>query len=234
MVFGALAIIYLLLPVTNVIFTKCNAEISKYVFFLVALFTMENDLIVRIALTLQAYSGMELLEFSSLLPKLNIFSSWDAFSLVYFMMGGFLHKQNGKQIIPQKNIGIISICFITIAVYGMWYMRTYNAYYDIIWNSYPNILMLIMTSLIVGLQINQKPTKAQWIANVSAHISKNSMGIYFFHLLIGTLMKPWYLSLTYSKVLVSGLLYAIIVFCLSDIACSLIKKVPFMRKVVSL
>ena len=78
--------------------------------------------------------------------------------------------------------------------------------------------MLIMTSLIVGLQINQKTTKAQWIANVSAHISKNSMGIYFFHLLIGTLMKPWYLSLTYSKMLVSGLLYAIIVFCLSDIA----------------
>ena len=118
--------------------------------------------------------------------------------------------------------------------FAMWYMKAYNVYYDVIWNNYSNILTLMMAMSFFDLKIVQKNERKTEINKLATHISKNSMGIYFFHLLIGTLIKPLYLKLPFNKMLLSGLLYAGIVFALADIACSITKRVPLLRRLVSL
>lgn len=235
--FWTLGIIYIFLPLISAIFKKEDIKLIRYLFWTVFAFTMGSDLLEKVFAVITAYSGVNIMEFATLFPRINIFSSWDAFALVYFICGGILYeyrwKNSQKRNIYGKLAGI-SLCFMGMMVYGLWYMRTYKTYYNVVWSSYSNVLMLISACTIFCIFIERKDIFTKHFSKIVLKISQDSMGIYFVHLLVGTLLKPLYLSLACREHLLVGIGFAIIVFSISYVLCEAVKRVPLLGYMVIL
>ena len=160
--FWTLGIIYIFLPFISAIFKKEDIKLIKYLFWTVFVFTMGSDLIEKVFAVITAYSGVNIMEFAILFPRINIFSSWDAFALVYFICGGILYECRQKKA-QKRNIygklAVILFCFMGLMVYGLWYMSIYKTYYNVVWSSYPNVLMLISVCIIFCTFISRNAVK---------------------------------------------------------------------------
>lgn len=234
--FWTLAIIYLFLPFLHIIFKEGNQQIVRYLFGLIFIFTIGNDAVTRIFCIISLHSGVNLMEFSNVFPRVNVFSSWDSFALTYFIAGGMIYR-HGKKIFGKLNKVKMFFCLIgcsfTLILYGLWYMEKTGEYYNIVWNSYPCITLFIGAVLLVNELMNKKLELPKKWQGLVTRISKNSMGIYFVHLLIGTLLKPLYYSLYGNEKLLMGIAFSVIVFWGSFAICELIRRIPILKYMVN-
>ena len=121
--FWALAIIYILLPFVSAVFKSENRKMPWYLFWLVFIFTIGNDLVSRVLTVITICSDMNLMEFSSIFPKINVFTSWDSFALAYFIAGGMIYQYK-EEILSKfrkvKFIPCILAMSVTLMLYGIW------------------------------------------------------------------------------------------------------------------
>ena len=54
------------------------------------------------------------------------------------------------------------------------------------------------------------------------------------HLLIGTLLKPIYLAMNGSDMLLMGILFSLVVFLISVIVCEVVRRIPVLNYLVRL
>lgn len=235
--FWALAIIYIFLPFVSVVFKSENKRMSQYLFWLVFVFTIGNDLISRVLTVISLCSDVNLMEFANIFPKVNIFSSWDSFALAYFIAGGMIYQYKAEIMDKLRKIKLVPCILVMSAIlmlYGLWYMTKTEGYYNIVWSGYPSITLFVGAVMIFCGMIDRKIRIPNRLLNVIVKISKDSMGIYFMHLLIGTLLKPFYLSMDGSERLLMGVLFSLVVFLLSVVACEVIERIPILNNLVKL
>ena len=140
------------------IFTEGNNSIVQYLFGLIFILTIGNDMVKRLFCIMSLNSGVNLMEFSNVFPKINVFLSWDSFALIYFIAGGMIYKYRKEIFKKQKRVKIILClagCSFILMLYGLWYMKRTGEYFNIVWNSYPCIALFIGSVILVNELMNK-------------------------------------------------------------------------------
>lgn len=233
--FYTLIIIYLFLPFLHIIFSIGNKLIIQYLFGIVFCFTIGVDLVSKLFHIVEFIFNFHILEYANFFHRINIFTLWDSFALTYFVMGGVIFAYKGNAIRrlskTNKTIGII-FSYILLVAYGFFYMKGEGAYYNIVWNGYPSIMLFVGATIafvtILDIEIKMPKRFSRGIEK----ISKDSLGIYFIHLLIGTLLKPIYLRFDNRDSIVMGILFSVIVFVCSFAFCELLKCIPIIKYLI--
>lgn len=160
----------------------------------------------------------------------------DSFALIYFIAGGMIYKYRKEIFKKQKRVKImlsLAGCSFILMLYGLWYMKRIGEYFNIVWNSYPCIALFIGSVILVNELMNKNLVLPEKILGLLTRLSKNSMGIYFVHLLIGTLLKSFYYLLPGNENLLMGFGFSVIVFWSSFAICELICRIPILKYMVS-
>lgn len=216
-------------------FQTNNVKWVKYLFGYVFLFTIGASTVVRLILIVYYCFGIDWLEFSIFLPRINVFTGWDSFALIYFIMGGIIYKYWIEFSVQKRWIKIVAIfAFICVVAYGYYYMYGSGNYYSIVWNSYPSASLFFSAVIWFVTIINSTWKLPRLAQKIIRGLARNTMGVYFVHLVVGTLSKPAYLALETSDTIIAGLLYAIIIFTVSNLICEIIRKVPLLRYMINL
>lgn len=169
-----------------------------------------------------------------LLPRINIFSQWESYALIFFMCGVILRLNGVSRCGSRVESFLLGICLLVLWGYGIIYMKVNGIYYNIVIGSY-SCFFLCIASIIIFLKIVSIRIE---ISNIGKSFieqcSKNSMGIYFIHLVIGTLFKPIFLTVKYFDSLGVSIIFAIMVWILSLGASIIIGKIPLVRELTKL
>lgn len=119
--------------------------------------------------------------------------------------------------------------------YGWWYSVNYSSeiMFNAVWNGYSSISILIATASIFMLVVNSRPIKiiSSKLKYVIVEISKNTLGIYFFHLIVGNVLDKFF---PYAESVAFGVPYGIIIFLISLGLSEISRRIPIWERMVTL
>lgn len=217
--FGALILIYLVLPVIHKYFSSLKSAIVITGIFVVLCFAVDVTSIVRSSL------GLRIVQ--SQVPQ--TFRLWTWFA--YYLLGGLLGKKQVadfllKHISASVNWLIFIVSLIIISIYQ------YNIsllYRDLrAENFYDNIFTFVYVVSLFLLICRQDFTKYKNIA--TKLISHNVMGIYILHVTLIKVTTHFYKFNT----LVTNISLIFIVFIISLAASIIISKLPLANKLIKI
>ncbi len=227
--FYALSVCYLLSPLIKKVFESDNKNLIKYMFFLPAIYIWGNDLWQKIIL-LVGYQG----RITEVFPRTNIFDAWDSFALLYYLFGGILYKYAWGEENRIKKLILAAVSLFIIWGYGILYVYKNKIFYNIVWGGYPSCFLFAASGLLAAVLINYRGRISNVIKFLGERIAGNTFGIYFVHLLIGSFFKPYYVERIRDDSLFGGIVYASLVFAISYFVTDFIKKVPVLKRIVTL
>lgn len=169
-------------------------------------------------------------------PRINIFLSWESYALVYFLFGGLLGKYKDVFTITWSNkitTLLVGACLVGLWGYGMIFMNVNHAYYDIVVGGYPCILLFISSGVFVISNLKREIKVHAYLKKIIEECSKNSMGIYFIHLLIGTILKRFFMTLKFYDSLVASVIFALVIWMLSLLISMLLYRIPLAKKLIT-
>ena len=229
--FKALIVLYIFYPI---IFTAYKHEKTYFNFFLISvfIFTFFNGFIGDILSTLSILTEkFTEKKFNSInyFNEFNPFRSIYGYSIFYFLLGGLLFKYSKK--LNTKSFRLISIFVIPISMFFLFsyfVLLSSNSkkIWDIVWNSYDSIFTLLNVTAIFIIVLNYKHKGV--VGKVVRLIGTNTMGIYLIHIIIGTIILPFF-SL---KGVFANLLFAVVLLFISLSITLILKKIPGIRKLV--
>ena len=224
----ALFVVYVFCPLIKHVYD--NAKSLFYWFFAVtAILTFGNETIAILVNFAEYVLGVNYLDFSN-----NFFGDFNAFKgvygypIVYFMMGGVISQI--RKLPRQTLIVGVLISWLTLALYG--YMMTFsnNEIYDIVFMGYDKIFTLALTIFIFQLVAQMHFPKEPAIVT---RISASTLGIYCIQQPIVALAKR-----TFPTFIGDNLLFnffsAVLILLVCFYIVSLLKKVPGIRKLITL
>ncbi len=174
---------------------------------------------------------------SPIFPRLNVIFE-NGYALVYFIVGGLIAKNYNKIMALDKTKFILGIVIGAIINYAYGLIYTFNStgnfdiMYSNVWNGYSSISVLVASNCLVMLALNTEKESAHELSTldkIAIAISNNTMGIYFFHLLLGNLINCYFRQ--YCRFFIS-LPYVFIIFILSLLCSVLVSKIPLVRKMI--
>ena len=147
------------------------------------------------------------------------------------MLGGLIFPM--RTVLNSKKYQILALSVIPVAMllifgYGVLASKRANEVWDIVWYGYDHISTLINVVAIFILSLRYK-SKAL-IGKLVSTIGKNSLGIYFVHIIIGDLLQPYFLRLHLSVTFLSSSVYAFCILLLSLFTVLMLKKLPFVKQ----
>ena len=132
-------------------------------------------------------------------------------------------KINVKQIMIIFIIGM-SILFL----YGVMMSNSSKEIYDNVWNGYDTIMTLLVSISIFILSYVAK-NKLDKVSGIIQLIGENTLGIYFIHRIVGSVLKPYYITLTFSTSILSNLIFGLIVMAISFMITLVLKRIPIIK-----
>ena len=164
------------------------------------------------------------------LPKF----AFDAtFSGLYFWIGGFVYDYRNKFVsIPlaiRNKYAVISLIVseCLLGIFGVAYSKANGEMWDVVFNSFNIIMTLISVLAIFALALNYQRNNK--IINL---ISINTLGIYFIHMPIIRLVKPWIISHPYPETMWFTGLFALVLMFVCIGLVTIIKKIPVIKNLV--
>ena len=235
----SLLCVYFIYPFIKHAFDQLNYQRNVetlFLYSLLVLFTicfLFNDL-STISKSVPIISNINFLN----IKMLNPFRSIVGALLLYFILGGLIHKN----IDTLKNIKTykLIICFIIAAflLLGKWYIesKAENATWDGVFGGYASTPTLIMTSCIFILAAkipNSFFEKSKSKLKMLVMVGKNTLNVYYMHWIFGyaVLMRYYPYFRTHTGVLVNAV-KSIVVVMLFSFAGALLKKIPVIWKLL--
>ncbi|MBE6067774.1 MAG: acyltransferase [Clostridium lundense] len=231
----ALVVIYMFFTLIK---TTYDNNINNLYFFLAIVFfmTFGNVFLSNCANVLEFIIHKNYLK-----DTFNFFNNFNAFrniygySFVYFILGAMFLKHEEK--FYEKKwvtiaISIIVTSMILLASYGVVMSKSNGEMYDIVWNGYDTIPTLCMVIALFILALRYKGKNR--LSKVVTTISKDSLGIYFVHIIWGNLFIKYFKQVPYSHNIIINLLFAIFILLISLLSVLLLKKIPVVRGLFSM
>jgi len=225
-----LVIIYMFFPLIK---TAYDNNINNLYFFLVIVFVLTFG---NIFLSNCVNIGELVIHKNNLKGNFNFFNTFNAFkgiygySIVYFILGGLFFKYKEK--FYEKKwvklaIATIVIAMLVMTAYGLLISKGNGEIYDTVWNGLDTIPTLFMVIAIFILSLRYKG-KAK-ISKLIRVVGKNSLGIYFVHIMYGSLFLEYFKKTPFSQSLITNLLFGITITLISLLTVLAIKKIPVVK-----
>jgi surface polysaccharide O-acyltransferase-like enzyme len=151
------------------------------------------------------------------------------YSLGYFMLGGILanYIQENKIFTVTKLSFLTLFSMISLTLYGIIKSVLTASSYDIIWNGYDSIFTLIITiSLFFILSQIHIPVKYHRLIIL---LGQNTLGIYFLHMILIYLIKPYFVQIFTMQNLLQNHLFSVLILFMSLILCVILKMIPIVK-----
>ena len=154
--------------------------------------------------------------------------------LFYFLFGGFLYKYNlYEKCKKNKIISCISIVLIIIGIIGLMLVKKYYAntfeWQGIYLKDGYKWFSTVLLSIGVFVFLQGRKYKFKYLNKILSYIGKNTMGIFYLHILVIQLLMK--IDIVQRGTLVNTLKTIIVVF-ISAIITTLLKKIPVIKKLV--
>nr|WP_210462527.1 hypothetical protein [Rufibacter roseolus] len=111
--------------------------------------------------------------------------------------------------------------------YGVMASVRQNSILDLVWSGYDTVFTLINVVAIFVLVLPYKHQGA--LGKVVTLVGKNSLGIYFIHIIIGSLLEPYYKPMAFSATLGMNVGYTMVILFSSLLAVWALRKIPVVR-----
>lgn len=226
----ALVVIYLFFPVIKSSFDSAN---KSFHFFLcvVLITTFGNEFLLLLANSLEFVLGINYFGDSfNFFNQFNPLKGIYGYAIGYFMIGGLIYKYRIKfclQLNITCSIVVIISSMFFATVYGVIISISSNEIYDVVWNGYDSIFTLLC--VLAFFCLSSLYYKGNHFQKVVSLISQNTLGIYFLHIIIDEIFKPFYLNLSnYNNIFVNSI-YALIILFSSLAIVIFLKKIPFIK-----
>lgn len=220
--------LYFIYPLLKLAYDK-DKSIYNYIFIIVAFFSVGVNFI---NLILQLITNI--FKMNNLTNWINIFlGNYNPLSnlyfIFYFMLGGYVHD-NIDKIKKYKKILLISalIGSISIIIYGIWYSNLIGYFYSSNFN-YNTIFLTIFIVGIYTATINYEG-KNKYTSKVIEFCGKNSLGIYFIHIVVTRILAKY----IFFQSLGLTLLYGILILIISSIFTYILTKIPYIKKIINI
>jgi surface polysaccharide O-acyltransferase-like enzyme len=121
----------------------------------------------------------------------------------------------------------IPLAMILLFLYGVIVSKRQNHVWDVVWNGYDSIFTLInvVSIYILSLQYKSKGIIGKGIKM----IGENSLGIYFLHIIIGSILFPVFLETTFATTFLANIIFAFTVLAFSLLIVIGLKKTPIIK-----
>lgn len=229
---GALVCLYIVFPVLKIAYDNHK---KAFAFFLVLCFvlTFGNTVINRVDSLVHIISGSPVIATEQWLDIFNPFQWKYSYAFVYFCLGGLM-PYIVRRIKALKLWALLSalILLCSSAAVTLWSIKASNILgenYDIVWNNYNSCFILINAVCVFTLCTAYEGKKKAMNAVVTA-ISKNTMGIYFVHLLLIYAAYELCGEIHIGGFFVGGILFGLAALIMSTLISMLLKKIPVIRK----
>jgi len=223
--------IYVFVPLLKTAFDN-NWKGFGFTFGIICLFVFLNEIFVMLANIGDMVLGIDL--FSSnyyFLDSFNPLRGFNGFAFTYFMLGGYLAKEEKRK---TERLWVLIISFLgaqlVLFIYGILISEHMGQIYDVVFDNYQNPLTAIMVLCIFRLfrKCLERP-----LPGYLKLVSRNTLGIYCVQWPVFVLIKKQYGSI-YGANYGMNLLAAIIVLVICIAIVELIRKVPVMNKLIEI
>lgn len=231
---GALVCIYAFFPLLKCVF-DANKKIFYYFTIITALFTFGNTLLNHVGVVCMSCLSRE----PNVVTTINFFNFFNPFrgihgyTFVYFCVGGVAYYFRDMIMeIPVKKRNVISVLGILLScvglfVMGVFFSKTTGKMWEVVWYGYDTIFTFLNVIFIHFLCVNLKSDKQYFKI-----ISSNTIGIYFIHIIIISIMRPYLIQYDFLRNLPFNIVYAIMILMACLIVCFIIKKIPVVSKLL--
>jgi surface polysaccharide O-acyltransferase-like enzyme len=227
----ALIIIYTILPVIKVSYDT-NKTIFNYFLYLVMILTFGNVLIAISANIFEYIIGKNYINgHFDFFTSINIFHGIHGYSVGYFLLGGICmnyREEVGKRFSKTTVLCIIFCSMLFLTIYGIIMSRSNGELFDVVFTGYATIFTLINVLAISYLTSNYKSVGI--IGKLIALIGENTLGIYFLHVFVGTIVIQMYKTIEISTNILTNIVFALVVLLFSLLVTILLKKIPIIRE----
>lgn len=219
--------LYLIYPVLKVC-KENNKTVYNYIFIVVMIFTVGSNLVKLILQIVSAICHMNNITnwIGKFIESYNPVSN--GYFILYFMFGGYV-AENIKLVEKyKKKIYIGGICSMIVPmIYSVICSKiTTNTYYNNF--NYNTIFMMMFVLFIFTLTYNYK-FKTNFLKKYICFVGKNSLGIYFTHVIVLKVLniylinESWYI-----------LLNSCLVLFISSILVYVISKIPILKNFIKI
>lgn len=231
----ALVVIYVFYPLIKTAYD--NEQKNIYFFFSVAFLATFGSSFLQSIETILKFSIIK--DPYGLVENLNIFDSRFnplrgiyGYSIVYFIAGGLLFKH--QKLFRDKKWKILAVITLTtsmlaLTMYGVIVSKNTHKLYDITWSGYNTIPTFLMVISIFIISLDYKSNETI-LSKLIIAIGKNSLGIYFTHVIWGSLLIRGIYYLPHPKSIPSSLLLSISITLISYFSVLILKETPVLRK----
>lgn len=158
-----------------------------------------------------------------------------SFSLAHFMLGGIIYKMRDLQM--KKEHRVISVacavlCMVVQTALGIKKCVSGQMFFDNVWACYTSVFAILAVVLIMLAACSGK-NKNSW--PFVSEIGKNTLGIYFLHQIWINLLwaVPGVKNICGTNIVIN-FIFAVVVLIFSMLTVELIKRIPFVKKLVIL
>ncbi|HBF7094557.1 TPA: acyltransferase [Clostridioides difficile] len=227
-----LVCVYILYPLIKEVYDIEGKKVLNYILIVIFIFTFGNVLLNMVANIVESILGINYItnhEFN-FFNNFNLFRGFYAYTLVYFIVGALLLEKlkNDMRINVNQIIMIFIIGISTLFLYGVMMSNSNKEVYGTVWNGYDTIMTLLMCISIFILSYISN-SKLDKLSSVVQLIGENTLGIYFVHRMVGSILKPYYITLTFSTSIISNLVFGIVVMAMSLIITLVLKRIPIIK-----
>jgi len=184
-----LVAVYLLVPMIRAAFDSTDMQIRRgLLFFLGALgvfaFALQDISHVRAAVPV-----LRRLDLSGL-DTINPFRSMYGAMIVYFVLGGLLHREHGRVLRVPAWAPVVMVLVGSVVLFAEWYLVTIRteAMYDIVYGGYSCLPTLLMTvGLFIGAaKLEEKLHLSEGrFGGMIGLIGRNTLAVYYLHWIVG-------------------------------------------------
>ncbi len=234
----ALISIYIIYPIIKEMYDKENKILLYYFLGMTFILTFGNVFINILCNVYEYLNGSNVFVDNgyNFFRNINIYRGTPGYTFVYFIVGALLGKyirNNGENI--KLYIPIITLILgqLLLFGYGIIMTKSNNTTFDVVFDGYDTIMTLIMSVsiFIVAFKIDYILQKLSRILNI---IGDNTLGIYLIHPIIGWSLIEWYRNIPKSTNIFMNLLFGLLVMLISLGISLVIKKIPFIKKLLKM
>ena len=239
---GALVCIYLLFPLMKTAYDH-NRKVFYYWVAACVILTFGNSLICMVA-TMYIFfiEGERQYIASNYFNMFNPLRGLYAHTFAYFGIGCFIGGNAGKikSQIERRNIAkpwlliaVLCISSFCLGLWGVFASKMTGGVWDDVWNGYDSIFTCVNVLAIYLLSTRYQCGEKNKICRLVRSVSCNTFGVYVLHEIFIHLCNRWGIkSLPFMQNYASNFLYAAAVVLLCAGISLLLKKIPFVRKLL--
>lgn len=141
----------------------------------------------------------------------------------------YFDRISNSFLLKHQWIPLLTILFNCLGLFcvGVIYSKGSGSVWDVVWNGYDSIFTLANVLCIFILCLNYRSNNY-----LITQVSMNTLGIYFIHLLIISLAKPYFSKMHIPCNIFINILYTLSVLYLSLGLTLCLKKIPLLKKLV--